>query len=74
MAVDETTPDDWIVVVNEEEQYSLWPRVNSIPQGWRAVTSGLPKAAAVAYVETHWVDMRPKSLRGAAVGDGSRGG
>ncbi len=51
------------VVINGEEQYSLWPDYKAIPAGWRAVgVSGLKKDC-LAYIEQHWTDMRPLSLR-----------
>ncbi len=51
------------VVINQEEQYSLWPDYKAIPAGWRAVgVSGL-KQECLAYIEQHWTDMRPLSLR-----------
>jgi MbtH protein len=51
------------VVINHEEQYSLWPDYKAIPAGWRAVgISGLKKDC-LAYIEQHWTDMRPLSLR-----------
>ena len=51
------------VVVNEEEQYSLWPTGRDIPHGWRAVGEDGSKADCLAYIERVWTDMRPLSLR-----------
>ncbi|HAP44714.1 MAG: antibiotic synthesis protein MbtH [Spirochaetes bacterium GWD1_61_31] len=51
------------VVVNHEEQYSIWPLGCEIPAGWRAVTDPGSKEACLAYVESAWTDMRPFSLR-----------
>lgn len=51
------------VVVNEEEQYSIWPADRTIPLGWReAGKSGL-KEECLAYIKEVWTDMRPLSLR-----------
>ncbi|MFL6603385.1 MAG: MbtH family protein [Steroidobacteraceae bacterium] len=50
------------VLVNEEEQYSLWPKENAIPNGWKSVKEGT-KAECLAYVKEVWTDMRPLSLR-----------
>ncbi len=50
------------VLVNDEEQYSLWPEFTPIPQGWREVKSGTKKEC-LDYVNTVWTDMRPLSLR-----------
>lgn len=53
------------VVINEEEQYSIWPSYKPVPDGWRSVGKQGAKADCLAYVEEHWADMRPKSLRDA---------
>ena len=51
------------VVVNHEEQYSIWPADRENPLGWRdAGKSGL-KAECLAYIAEVWTDMRPASLR-----------
>jgi uncharacterized protein YbdZ (MbtH family) len=65
MANDEedTTYWDWMVLINDEGEHSLWPAVNGIPAGWRAVGPTGPKSVCLAYVEEHWTDMRPRSLR-----------
>lgn len=52
------------VLVNHEEQYSLWPIDKDIPAGWSAVFEG-PREACLAHVEAVWTDMRPKSVRDA---------
>ena len=52
----------YLVLVNEEEQYSLWQKGNSIPRGWKAVKEGT-RAECGAYVNEVWTDMRPLSLR-----------
>ncbi|TDV04353.1 MbtH family protein [Paraburkholderia caballeronis] len=56
------------VVINHEEQYSIWPGYKPIPGGWRAVGKKGPKAECLAYIEEHWTDMRPASLRRAMDG------
>ncbi|MBP2479355.1 MbtH protein [Crossiella equi] len=53
------------VLVNDEEQHSLWPVFAEVPSGWTVVLSSVTREAAVAYVEEHWTDMRPRSLREA---------
>ena len=51
------------VVVNHEEQYSIWPSYRENPKGWRdAGKSGL-KAECLEYIKGVWTDMRPLSLR-----------
>lgn len=51
------------VVVNHEEQYSIWPDFKEIPAGWRAVGKTGAKQECLDYIETVWTDMRPLSLR-----------
>jgi MbtH protein len=51
-----------LVLVNEEEQYSLWPKGNAIPNGWKSVKEGT-RAECLQYVKEVWTDMRPLSLR-----------
>jgi MbtH protein len=51
------------VVVNDEEQYSIWFVDREPPPGWRAVGKEGPKDECLAYIEEVWTDMRPKSLR-----------
>jgi uncharacterized protein YbdZ (MbtH family) len=51
------------VVVNHEEQYSIWPADRENPLGWRDVGKTGPKAECLAYIGAVWTDMRPLSLR-----------
>ncbi|MEV7401963.1 MbtH family NRPS accessory protein [Streptomyces sp. NPDC091267] len=51
------------VVVNEEEQYSLWPAEKELPLGWRAEGKTGLKAECLAHINEVWTDMRPLSLR-----------
>jgi len=53
------------VLVNDEEQHSLWPVFKDVPSGWRVVFGPASRQEAVDYVDTHWTDLRPKSLRDA---------
>lgn len=53
----------YYVLVNAEEQHSLWPAFAEVPAGWRVVFGEDTRAACVAYVEEHWTDLRPRSLR-----------
>jgi MbtH protein len=53
----------YLVLVNDEDQHSLWPAFAEVPDGWRVVFGEDTRAACVAYVEEHWTDLRPKSLR-----------
>ncbi|SKU13575.1 Putative MbtH family protein [Mycobacteroides abscessus subsp. abscessus] len=56
------------VLVNDEEQYSLWPNAIEIPERWRVVFGAASRADCVEYVEANWLDMRPKSLRDVMAG------
>src|SRR5215467_12990983 len=51
------------VVVNHEEQYSIWPDYKELPLGWKGVGKVGLKADCLAYIEEVWTDMRPLSLR-----------
>ncbi|MBB1158405.1 MULTISPECIES: MbtH family protein [Amycolatopsis] len=53
----------YTVVVNGEEQYSIWPRERALPAGWRDAGFHGPKAECLAHVESVWTDMRPLSVR-----------
>ena len=55
----------FLVVVNDEDQHSLWPAYADVPAGWRKVFDEASRAESLAYVEEHWTDIRPKSLREA---------
>jgi uncharacterized protein YbdZ (MbtH family) len=51
------------VVVNDEEQYSIWPEGKDLPLGWQAEGMAGSKEECLAHIEKVWTDMRPKSLR-----------
>jgi MbtH protein len=53
------------VVVNDEEQYSIWPVDRQLPTGWRAEGKQGSKQDCLEHIDTVWVDMRPKTLREA---------
>ena len=53
----------YTVVVNHEEQYSIWPADRELPLGWREAGTQGSKAACLAYIKGVWTDMRPLSLR-----------
>lgn len=64
MAADES--DDktiYRVVINHEEQYSIWPASRENPLGWRDAGKTGSKQECLAYIEEVWTDMRPLSLR-----------
>ncbi len=60
MSEDETIYD---VVMNHEEQYSIWPAERELPLGWARAGFRGTKSECLAYIEKVWTDMRPLSLR-----------
>ncbi|MEU5045001.1 MbtH family protein [Streptomyces griseorubiginosus] len=52
----------FLVVVNHEDQHSLWPSFAPVPAGWTVVLSESSRQEALDYVEANWRDIRPKSL------------
>lgn len=66
MAVEESDSTRYSVVVNDEEQYSVWPADKGLPGGWRAAGKQGSKAECLAHIAEVWQDMRPLSLRKAA--------
>lgn len=62
---------DYLVVVNGEEQYSIWPAGRDLPAGWTAVGEARSRAECLDHIEEVWTDMRPKSVREAMENAGS---
>nr|WP_296067743.1 MbtH family NRPS accessory protein [uncultured Actinoplanes sp.] len=56
---------DFQVVVNHEEQYSVWPAADRPPAGWRTTGFTGDRAQCLEHIATVWTDMRPLSLREA---------
>jgi MbtH protein len=54
------------VVVNHEEQYSIWTTTKALPPGWREAGKQGSRTECLAYIEQVWTDMRPLSLRKVA--------
>lgn len=54
----------FVVLVNDEDQYSIWPHWKAVPAGW-SVVEGVrgEKPQVLEYIEKTWTDMRPRSLR-----------
>jgi MbtH protein len=52
-----------VVVLNDEEQYSIWPAEQDLPAGWRADGFTGTEEECLAYIDETWTDMRPASLR-----------
>ncbi|MFJ1643375.1 MULTISPECIES: MbtH family protein [unclassified Streptomyces] len=63
MERDEQHEPNYQVVVNGEEQYSIWPEGGPLPAGWAAEGTVGPRDVCLARIEEVWVDMRPLSLR-----------
>lgn len=53
----------YVVVINHEEQYSIWPKGRTVPPGWSIVDKEGQKAECLQYIDEVWTDMRPLSLR-----------
>ena len=53
----------YAVVVNDEEQYSIWPRDREPPAGWRREGGSGSREECLAHIDRVWTDMRPLSLR-----------
>lgn len=53
------------VVLNDEEQYSIWDASLPVPAGWRPAGFSGPEPECLAYVDEVWTDLRPRSLRDA---------
>ncbi len=51
------------VVINHEEQYSIWFADREVPAGWKEVGKSGTKQECLDYIEEVWTDMRPLSLR-----------
>lgn len=52
----------FLVLVNDENQHSLWPEFAEVPAGWKTVFGPNQRQACLDYIEQNWVDMRPASL------------
>jgi MbtH protein len=65
MAFEDDDAQPYVVLQNAEDQYSLWPKIKPAPAGWTPSGFEGSKAECVSYVDRHWTDMRPRSLRDA---------
>jgi MbtH protein len=61
--LDDEDPETYQVVINIEEQYSIWLMDKDIPRGWRSAGKVGSKKECLDYIEEVWTDMRPLSLR-----------
>jgi len=55
---------EYLVLMNDDGQCSLWPSVHEIPAGWTAVGPRGNRQDCLNWVEANWTDMRPKRLAG----------
>ena len=53
----------YTVVVNDEEQYSIWPVHRPLPAGWTSDGTSGTREQCLAHIDIVWTDMRPRSLR-----------
>ena len=53
----------YTVVINHEEQYSIWPIIKNVPEGWKEVGKRGSKEECLDFINEVWVDMRPLSVR-----------
>jgi MbtH protein len=61
----DTSSDTYAVVLNDEEQYSIWPVGRDLPAGWRQSGFMGHKEECLAHIDEVWTDIRPLSLRRA---------
>jgi MbtH protein len=54
---------EYLTVVNNEEQYSIWPASDTLPAGWDEAGKRGSREECLKYIVQVWTDMRPKSLR-----------
>ncbi|WHX50988.1 MbtH family protein [Paenibacillus woosongensis] len=65
----EQTDDVYMVLVNDEGQYSLWPAFIQVPEGWKVALGESTRGACLDYIEAMWKDMRPLSLQKRGTAD-----
>ncbi|WLI75812.1 MbtH family protein [Kosakonia sp. H02] len=53
----------FLVLVNDENQHSLWPEFIKIPDGWDTVFGPANRSSCIQYIEENWKDIKPKSLQ-----------
>ncbi len=55
--------ETWKVVINIEDQYSIWPTFKAVPEGWKKEGKEGTKEECLNYIKEVWTDMRPRSLK-----------
>ncbi len=53
---------NYLVLINDEGQHSLWPAFRDVPDGWTVIGPQGNRQDCLNWIETNWTDMRPKSL------------
>ena len=71
---DEDDGRQYRVVVNHEEQYSVWPADRTPPPGWRPAGTAGPLPDCLSWISAAWTDMRPLSLRRQMAGQAETAG
>ncbi|MFJ9338743.1 MbtH family protein [Streptomyces sp. NPDC101733] len=66
--MNDSSPQQYLVVANAEEQYSLWEAGRPVPLGWTEQGPRGTKEECLAHIERVWTDMRPLSLRVSMAG------
>jgi MbtH protein len=61
--MEQDSADRYLVVVNDEGQYSVWWADRALPAGWRATGASGTRDDCLAHIAEVWTDMRPVSLR-----------
>ena len=61
--LNQANPPLFAVVLNDEEQYSIWPAAKPLPVGWTQTGTPDTKEACLGRIKELWTDMRPLSLR-----------
>jgi uncharacterized protein YbdZ (MbtH family) len=59
----EADTEEFRVLVNAEGQYSLWPAFREVPNGWTVTGPRGGRQVCLDWIETHWTDMHPRSVR-----------
>jgi MbtH protein len=52
----------YLVLINADNQHSLWPASIDVPAGWTVAHGPAARQACLDYVDAHWTDLRPASL------------
>jgi MbtH protein len=68
----ENADGSYLVLMNDEGQYSLWPAFLDIPAGWTAIYGAESRQLCLDYIDSRWGDMRPNHLKFATrIGEGN---